>query len=106
MSNGQARVVAKDLRAEFRGWQTDFTLQLQEITLRLEDMRRRVEGLRDLMAPFDITFVAAVKASSETAMRLYMVVNDRSSPQPDRRDLVHIENADARRPEIQRQQVE
>jgi uncharacterized protein Smg (DUF494 family) len=106
MSTGEARVVPKDLRAEFRRWQTDFTLQLQEITFQLEDMCQRVEGLRDLMAPFDITFVAAVKASSETAMRLYMVVNDRSLPQLDRPDLVHIENAEARRPEIQRRRVE
>jgi len=31
-------------------------------------MRQQVEGLRDLMAPFDFTFVAAVKVSSERAM--------------------------------------
>jgi len=79
MSTGQAQIVPGDLRAELRGWQTDFTLQLQKITFQLEDMRERVEGLRDLMAPFDVKFVATVKALSETAMQLYMVVNDRSS---------------------------
>jgi hypothetical protein len=106
MSNGQARIVPTDLRAEFRGWQTDFTLQLQKITLQLEDMRQQVEGLRDLMAPFDVTFVAAVKTSSETAMRLYMVVNDRSSPQLDCLDPMQTEKVEGRRPEIQRQRVE
>jgi hypothetical protein len=80
MSTGQARVAPKDLQAEVRGWQTDCTLQLQTMTFQLNDMRPRVEGLRDLMAPFDIKFVAAVKALSETAMQLYMIVNDRSSP--------------------------
>jgi hypothetical protein len=102
MSTGQARVVRKDLQAEFQGWQTDCTLQLQKMTFQLDDMRPRVEGLRDLMAPFDRKFVAAVKALSETAMQLYMVVNDRSSPLLDRQDLIPIENADARRPEIPR----
>jgi hypothetical protein len=106
MSTGQARVVSKDLRAEFRGWQTDFTLQLQKMTFQLEDMRQRVEGLRDLMAPFDATFVAAVKVSSETAMRLYMVVNDRSSPQLECPDPVEIENIEDRRSQITRQRVE
>ena len=106
MSTGQARVVPKDLRAEFRGWQTDFTLQLQKMTFQLEDMRQRVEGLRDLMAPFDVTFVAAVKASSETAMRLYMVVNDRSSSQLDGPAPMEIENVEGQRSEIQRQWVE
>ena len=106
MSTGQARGAPKDLRAEFRGWQTDFTLQLQEITFRLEDMRQQVEGLRDLMAPFDLTFVAAVKASTEKAMQLYMVVNDRSSPQLDCLDIMQTEKVEGRRAEIQRQRVE
>jgi hypothetical protein len=106
MSTGQARVGPKDLRAEFRGWQTEFTLQLQKITFQLEDMRQQVEGLRDLMAPFDVTFVAAVKASSERAMQLYMVVNDRSSPQLDCLDPMQTEKVEGRCPEIQRQQVE
>jgi hypothetical protein len=79
---------------------------LQKMTFQLEDMRERVEGLRDLMAPFDATFVAAVKASSETAMRLYMVVNDRSSPQLDGPDPVEIENIEDRRSQITRQRVE
>jgi hypothetical protein len=106
MSTGQARVVPKALRAEFRGRQTEFTLQLQKITFQLEDMRQQVEGLRDLMAPFDVTFVAAVKASSEWAMQLYMVVNDRSSPQLDCLDPMQIEKVEGRRPEIQRQRTE
>jgi len=105
MSTGEARV-PKDLRAEFRGWQTDFTLQLQEMTFGLEDMRQRVEGLRELMAPFDVKFVTAVKALSETAMQLYMIVNDRSSPLLERQDAPQVENADVRWPEIQRQRVE
>jgi hypothetical protein len=41
-------------------------------------MRQRVEGLRELMAPFDVEFAAAVKVLTETAMQLYMVANDRS----------------------------
>jgi hypothetical protein len=93
MSTGQARVVPRDLQTEFRGWQTDSTLQLQKMTLQLGDMRPQVEGLRDLMAPFDVKFVAAVKALSETAMQLYMIVNDRSSPLLDRQDPLLIEHA-------------
>jgi hypothetical protein len=106
MSTGEARVVPKDLRAEFRRWQTEFTPQLQEMRFQLEDMRQRVEGLRELMAPFDVKFVTAVKALSETAMQLYMIVNDRSSLLLDRQDPVQVENADVRQPEIQRQRVE
>jgi hypothetical protein len=106
MSTGQARVGPKDLRAEFREWQTEFTLQLQKITFQLEDMRQQVQGLRDLMAPFDVTFVAAVKASSERAMQLYMVVNDRSSPRLDCLDPMQIEKVEGRCPEIQRQRIE
>ena len=106
MSTGQARVVPKNLRAEFRGWQTHFTLQLQKITFQLEGMRQQGEGLRDPMAPSDFTFVAAVKASSERAMQLYMVVNDRSSPQLDCLDPMQIEKVESRRPENQPQRVE
>ena len=106
MSTGQAQIVPGDLRAELRGWQTDFTLQLQKITFQLEDMRERVEGLRDLMAPFDVKFVATVKALSETAMQLYMVVNDRSSALFGRPEPVQMEKADARRPEVQREPIE
>jgi hypothetical protein len=106
MSTGQAQIVPEDLRAELRGWQTDFALQLQKITFQLEDMRERVEGLRDLMAPFDVKFVANVKALSETAMQLYMVVNDRCSALFARPDPVQMENADAPWPEVQRERVE
>jgi hypothetical protein len=106
MSIGQARVVPQDLRAELRRWQTDFARQLQKITFQLQDMRQRVEGLRDLMVPFDVTFVAAVKASSETAMQLYLVVNDRCSSQLDGSDPMHMQNADGRHPEIQPERVE
>src|SRR5262249_35629459 len=103
MSTGQAQIVPGDVRAELRGWQTDFTLQLQKVTFQLEDMRERVEGLRDLMAPFDVKFVATVKALSETAVQLYMVVNDRSSALFGRPEPVQMEKADARRPEVQRE---
>jgi len=106
MSTGQAQIVPGDVRAELRGWQTDFTLQLQKVTFQLEDMRERVEGLRDLMAPFDVKFVATVKALSETAMQLYMVVNDRSSALLGRPEPVQMEKADARRPEVQREPIE
>jgi hypothetical protein len=78
MSTGQACVVAEDLRAECRDWQKDSALQLQKVTFQVEEMRQRVEGLRELMTPFDVKFAAAVKLLTETAMQLYMVVNDRS----------------------------
>jgi hypothetical protein len=78
MSTGQARVIPEDLRAESREWQKDSALQLQKVTFQLEEVRQRVEGLCELMAPFDLKFVAAVKVLAETAMQLYMVVNDRS----------------------------
>ena len=78
MSTGQARVEPEDLRVEFRDWQKDSALQLQKLTSQVEELRQRVEGLRDLLAPFDIKFVAAVKILTQTAMQLYLVVNDRS----------------------------
>lgn len=78
MSTGHARVISEDLRAESRDWQRDSALQLQKVTFQLEEMRQRVEGLRELMAPFDLKFAATVKVLAETAMQLYMVVNDRS----------------------------
>jgi hypothetical protein len=78
MSTGQARVEPEDLRLEFRDWQKDSALQLQTIASQLEEIRQRVEGLRDLMAPFDIKFAAAAKVLTQSAMQLYMVVNDRS----------------------------
>jgi hypothetical protein len=78
MSTGEACVVPEDLRAESRGWQKDSALQLQKVTFQVEEMRQRAEGLRELMMPFDVKFAAAVKALTETAMQLYMVVNDRS----------------------------
>jgi hypothetical protein len=78
MRTGHARVVPEDLRAESRDWQKDSALQLQKVTFQIEEMRQRVEGLRELMAPFDVKFAAAVKVLTETAMQLYMVVNDRS----------------------------
>jgi len=78
MNTGQERVEPEDLGIEFRDWQKDATLQLQKITSQVEEMRQRVEGLRDLMAPFDVKFAATVKVLTETAMQLYMVVNDRS----------------------------
>ena len=78
MRTGQACVVPEDLRAESRDWQKDGALQLQKLTFQVEEMRQRVEGLRELMAPFDPKFATAVKVLTETAMQLYMVVNDRS----------------------------
>jgi len=78
MSTGQARAEPEDLRVEFRDWQKDSALQLQKLTSQVEELRQRVEGLRDLLAPFDIKFVAAVKILTQTAMQLYLVVNDRS----------------------------
>jgi len=78
MNTGQERVEPEDLGIEFRDWQKDATLQLQKIASQVEEMRQRVEGLRDLMAPFDVKFAATVKVLTETAMQLYMVVNDRS----------------------------
>ena len=78
MSTGQACVVAEDLRAECRDREKDSALQLQKVTFQVEEMRQQVEGLRELMTPFDVKFAAAVKALTEIAMQLYMVVNDRS----------------------------
>jgi hypothetical protein len=106
MSTGQAQIVPGDLRAEFREWQTDFKSQFQNMTSQLEDMRGRVEGLRDLMVPFDHKFVAAVKALSETALQIYMVVNDRSFPLFGDSEPLQMKKTDAQRPEIQRERVE
>jgi len=78
MSTGQTRVEPEDLGIEFRDWQKHAALQLQKITSEVEEMRQRVEGLRDLMAPFDVKFAATVKALTQTAMQLHMVVNDRT----------------------------
>jgi len=77
MSTGQARVEPEDLRVEFRDWQKDSALQLQKLTSQVEEMRQRVEGLRELMAPFEVKFAAAVTVLTQSAMQLYMVVNNR-----------------------------
>lgn len=83
MNMGRTHVIATDPRSEFRRWQNDYALQLQEMAPRIEAMRQKVEGLRDLMVPLDCKFAAAVKALTETTMQLYLIVNDRSPPVAD-----------------------
>ena len=79
MSMNRVRLTPKDLRGEIRDWQNDHTQLLRGITPQVEELRKRVEGLRDLMAPFDAKFVAAVEALTEVTMQLYMIVNSRAA---------------------------